>query len=44
MIGRCFGAPSESAYFSSDVYAPHGLGAPSLAMGGAESGTERLYK
>jgi hypothetical protein len=42
MIGRYFGAPTGSAHVSSFAYAPHGLGAPLLAMGGAELGAERL--
>jgi hypothetical protein len=36
MIRRYFGAPSGSAQISSSAYAPHGLGAPSFTMGGAE--------
>jgi hypothetical protein len=44
MIAAFFGAPSGRAYGTSNVCAPHGLGAPSLAMGGAESRTERLFK
>jgi hypothetical protein len=44
MIGRYFGAPSGSAHVCNYVSAPHGLGAPSLAMGGAEVRPERLFK
>jgi len=36
-----FGAPSGDAQVSSFVYAPHGLGAPLLAMGGAQLRAER---
>jgi hypothetical protein len=32
MIQRLFGAPSGGAHVSNNKYAPHGLGAPSLAM------------
>jgi hypothetical protein len=36
-----FGAPSGRAKLIKNLYAPHGMGAPSLATGGAEIGSER---
>jgi len=42
MIETLFGAPSGNAQVSTLVYAPHSLGAPLLAMGGAQLRAERL--